>query len=422
MDSAKSKTKRNPRRVAKDRWEEEKLMTSDKSQLIDIDLVKLLTQPDAWECLEEAEKEEILELLPGDIHPNTDPSEIDGKIPPLSQEFLRYSTHWRSGIRDFQLDLQNGHYDPQWQREAEEAAKQRAAGKFDKFKEEEFEQFWGQKQVMDRSLAAGQSSRVKISKLISHGIIRKGDVWRWSRSFRKTLIDKEARIIDIKSTTLTFAVPPGQRVFLGKATSMNLEDPITMNSETSPTTPPLSSPSIDPPAAETSSDTKDAVEAGPSRKRSAEPETLMTVTKITRGRQRKRPEVVEEDSSNIAIEVSNPQLVSENCLELTSPNTENDVEASAEIPNGSSQPQDEALDLTDEKSSPPPVAVNGEFDDIILTDIRGPTALASKILEVDGRIKSATNGNAWKEIRCFRNNQDMGTLWEVRHAWWLKNK
>ncbi len=39
MDSTNPKPKRTPRRAAKDRFEEEKLMTSDKSQLIDIDLV-----------------------------------------------------------------------------------------------------------------------------------------------------------------------------------------------------------------------------------------------------------------------------------------------------------------------------------------------------------------------------------------------
>jgi hypothetical protein len=39
MASTNSKPKRTPRRAAKDKYEEETLMTSDKSQLIDLDLV-----------------------------------------------------------------------------------------------------------------------------------------------------------------------------------------------------------------------------------------------------------------------------------------------------------------------------------------------------------------------------------------------
>jgi hypothetical protein len=79
-------------------------------------------------------------------------------------------------------------------REAEEAVAQRAAGKFDKFKEQEFEEFWGQKQKMDRALAAGESSKIKLSTLIEHGVIRRGDIWKWSRSVRKVLVEKEARV------------------------------------------------------------------------------------------------------------------------------------------------------------------------------------------------------------------------------------
>jgi hypothetical protein len=58
--------------------------------------------------------------------------------------------------------------------------------------------------------------------------------------------------------------------------------------------------------------------------------------------------------------------------------------------------------------------------DIVLRNIAGPGALANKILEVDGRIKNRPHGNAWKEFRCYRNNQDMGSLWEVRQAWFVK--
>lgn len=71
------------------------------------------------------------------------------------------------------------------------------------------------------------------------------------------------------------------------------------------------------------------------------------------------------------------------------------------------------------------VNLAGDLDqtsEIILENIGGPTALSLRIVEVDGRIKDVPNGNAWKEFRAYRNNQDMGSLWEVRQAWYLRGK
>lgn len=53
-------------------------------------------------------------------------------------------------------------------------------------------------------------------------------------------------------------------------------------------------------------------------------------------------------------------------------------------------------------------------------NIAGPSALAKKILEFDGRITNPPNGNAWKEFRCLRNNQDMGSLWDLRQACYVR--
>lgn len=59
---------------------------------------------------------------------------------------------------------------------------------------------------------------------------------------------------------------------------------------------------------------------------------------------------------------------------------------------------------------------------VVLPKVNGPTYLGNKMIELDGRIKHIPNGNAWKEFRCYRNNQDMGSLWEVRQAWYVKRK
>ncbi|KAL4999106.1 Asx homology domain-containing protein [Aspergillus recurvatus] len=440
MASTNSKPKRTPRRAAKDKYEEEKLMTSDRSQLIDLDLVKLLALPEAWNCLEEAEKQEILDLLPSDTHPNPNPPPDDpnAKIPVLPESFLRYSTNWREAIRHFQIDLQNGRYEPEWVREAEEAFAQRAAGKYDKFKEQEFEEFWGQKQKMDRALAAGESSKIKLSTLIGHKVIRKGDIWKWSRSVRKILVEKEARIIDINGSRLTFAVPAGQRTFL-KATGIpnamttGTEGKLEEQSESDSITPPLSQSN-----GGASADTK-GTEAGPTRKRSAEPDTDIIPTKRPRGHPcEERSAPSQEEASDLTVETVNGH--SENGMTSLWSITKNNVDSFAESQKAGSQslgaaPQNtkpkasddskleesEAANLVGGNPSQSLPEENGEPDEVIVRDIQGPTALTLEMLKIDGRVGKATNGNAWKELRCFRDNQDMGTLWEVRHAWYVKN-
>ncbi|KAL4939566.1 Asx homology domain-containing protein [Aspergillus oleicola] len=458
MASTKPKPKRTPRRAAKDRYEEEKLMTSDKSQLIDLDLVKLLALPEAWSCLDEAEKKEILDQLPSDTHPNPHPSsdDPDAGIPPLPGDFLRYSNFWRDGIRNFQLDLQNGRHDPQWMREAEEAVQQRAAGKFDKFKELEFEEFWGQKQKMDRALTAGASSKIKLSTLVEHDVIRKGDIWKWSKSFKREassiLVEKEARLIGINSGKLTFAVAPGQDLYLKttynpdaprSTSTTRVGKPVTTLESPPPSTPKNAAVANGTMAEDSKmdSDAKDP-EAGSSRKRSAEPETETKPAKRTRGRQRRQePETapVEEEPTRVTVKITNPKTGDTKALPLSSPH--GNVEAPVGLQNGGSEADQEAAEnvkpeVAEEAISSAPAEnatpdgalsqqafeANGEPDEVIIPDIQGPTALTLKILEVDGRIANATNGNAWKELRCFRDNQDMGTLWEVRHAWYIKNQ
>lgn len=120
------------------------------------------------------------------------------KIPPLPESFLRYDNPWRDAVRQFQVDLENGRYDPEWIRQADIAVQERANGEFDDFKEREFEEFWGQKQRMDKSLSAGESSQVKLTTLVEQGVVRVGDVWKISRGFNvpggRLLIEKEAKV------------------------------------------------------------------------------------------------------------------------------------------------------------------------------------------------------------------------------------
>ncbi|CAI7566857.1 unnamed protein product [Penicillium pancosmium] len=219
-----SPVKRAPKKAApRGKWSEATLLTSEKSVLVHADLVKLLASPEAWNCLDESDKQEILALLPADIHPETElqPHSQEQKLLPLPASFLRYSNNWRDGLRQFQLDLENGRYDPEWLRQAEKARKQRESGDFDTFKEREFEQFWGQKQNFNKRLPAGDSAKIKLSELVEHGVIQLGDVWRFRFGFGKgennIKIDKEVRIDRIEGSNLSFTIPTGGRTFLSSA-------------------------------------------------------------------------------------------------------------------------------------------------------------------------------------------------------------
>lgn len=61
-------------------------------------------------------------------------------------------------------------------------------------------------------------------------------------------------------------------------------------------------------------------------------------------------------------------------------------------------------------------------DEVIVHDITVPQKLIGHILAVDGRAKGKRTANAWQEFRCYRKNQDMGSLWDVRQRWYLRNK
>jgi len=59
--------------------------------------------------------------------------------------------------------------------------------------------------------------------------------------------------------------------------------------------------------------------------------------------------------------------------------------------------------------------LNGE--DITVTDINGPKRLSDAILNEDGRIVNVRGANAWFEFRCYRRNQDIGGLWDLRELY-----
>lgn len=150
--------------------------------------------------MDESEKREVLALLPSDVHPNPEPPADNpaAGIPALPDSFVRYSNNWRDGIRQFQIDLQNGFYDPEWLRQANEARQERASGAFDSFKEREYEEFWGQKQKLDWRALTGEAAKVKLGTLVQAGLVQVGDVWKFKHLLGKgdeqQSVEKETRV------------------------------------------------------------------------------------------------------------------------------------------------------------------------------------------------------------------------------------
>ena len=76
-------------------------------------------------------------------------------------------------------------------------------------------------------------------------------------------------------------------------------------------------------------------------------------------------------------------------------------------------------------SKPKPILPITPFgtNEVVVSGVRTPANLVTCLLQIDGRPKEgARTANAWKEIRCYRKNQDMGSLFEVRQTWYFKQK
>lgn len=86
-------------------------------------------------------------------------------------------------ISHVEADIAEGKYTPENQAAIIEARKRSEAGEFNEFKDNKFEQFWGQKQRVNYEAVAGDTREVKITTLAKHQVLRVGDVFSLRRSF-----------------------------------------------------------------------------------------------------------------------------------------------------------------------------------------------------------------------------------------------
>ncbi|MCJ1445388.1 MAG: hypothetical protein MMC23_005893 [Stictis urceolatum] len=206
---------------------------SSKSKVANADLNAYFQNPLAWDLLDETEKNEIRALLP----PST-PYDEDGRP---SMEFLKYNNDWRDSVRNFQNDLREGRYENEWREEAVQAMAERAAGEFDEWKEEQFEEYWGQKTKLNPREFSNEMARVTLEEMIAASTFEVGDVWSYSRPFGRGkaafLVEKHVKIIGICSDNkLVFSIPIGQLKYnrLPKGLNTVIESPISPQSSTVP--------------------------------------------------------------------------------------------------------------------------------------------------------------------------------------------
>jgi hypothetical protein len=167
------------------------LTTNEKSPLANEDLYTELSDPKTYENFTKSDWDDLRECLPPDV-----PLSADGYSIPI--DFFKYDPEFRRGIREFQEDLSTGRLDPAWQASAAEAMEERARGEFDAYKENQFEEFWGQKQKLDWKAVAGESAKLKLDVMVQNGVFQVGDFLSYSRAMRtangRLLVEKDCQV------------------------------------------------------------------------------------------------------------------------------------------------------------------------------------------------------------------------------------
>lgn len=154
----------------------------------------LLSQERAWTLLDRSEQLELIAMLPTFIRADLPEFPTDMEIPNILRQVMKSNTYFREDIRLLQEDLAAGRYDPQWQKEAQEATEKRAAGAFDSWKEQNREEFWGQKQKVDWGALSGESAQYTLTDLAKAGLFEVDDLWSLRVSRNGMVVNKEAKV------------------------------------------------------------------------------------------------------------------------------------------------------------------------------------------------------------------------------------
>ena len=450
----------------RDPWTDEELLMSAKSKLIDIDLARYFARPEAWDVLSPEEQQQLRDLLP----PHA-PYDAAGRP---TFEFLRYDENWRTGLRLFQEDLAGGRYEKEWLAAAELAMKERAAGKFDAYKEEQFEQHWGQKSHVDPAARAREMAKVPLERLVADGEFRVGDVWTYvkplGRGKARFLLEKDVTVVAVAEKTLTVLIPLGQRRRIAPQSQNTTHPPAT--SARQPDNAPESRPSH---VEESGEEGTEPQPSGPSQK------LPLGSAKAPQPTTPPQDRPISLDSSPLSEAISLPSPggshlpslpdMSRDTTESGASNDPMTVDTSAKT--RSPPPQPKAGSTSEEKmavdrrsdggdissasrndiestepmfvaepamatrastktrpatstTAEPDTEPGGSTDDPDKDDaaameyvVTALPMLERAIIEVDGRIANwdGRGGNQWRTFRCIRDGQDRGTIWDMKERY-----
>ncbi|KAM0324125.1 hypothetical protein ACHAQA_008317 [Verticillium albo-atrum] len=142
---------KKPKASRQKKWTPEKLLTDPKSPLVDGDIRAMLSAPEAWDILTEAERTEIIALLPAGT------PIINAGAPDARPDMMTLASDdtFRHDCAMYAENLGDGKHDPEWLEEAWTAHDERAAGEFEEYIEHHFEEEWGVKLPDDMKKSLG---------------------------------------------------------------------------------------------------------------------------------------------------------------------------------------------------------------------------------------------------------------------------
>lgn len=123
------------------------ITTNANSRLGKADIYHMLLESAAWSRLSSEQQSTLISMLPPTSANNNLLAAIKNgdTDTPRPQAFSISNDCFRTDVARLQEDLKNGHLGKTWQAAAEQAVIERAAGKYDAWKVEEAESWWGQK-------------------------------------------------------------------------------------------------------------------------------------------------------------------------------------------------------------------------------------------------------------------------------------
>ena len=233
------------------------------------------------------------------------------------------------------------------------------------------------------------------------------------------IVTNSSQIVEINDKALTFAIPPGQRKYSRhiyesnasrdnepevKATMAGIDEqlPISLESDIH--------------GAEAGTTIEADDDEGPVVSKAGDGVSIIIET-AQNGR---CPEIGSTDPEAVdskTAEDRNGELEQREGLEVeTSAEPKKDETPEITTPKGK---RENGVTIQTNGSNPSSAARSENED--TLHEISNLTQLEHKLVDIDGRFQSKEISvqNTWKTFRCSRNNQDMGTLFEIREEFFV---